>query len=349
MKHLNLSNAMHLLFRHATSIISVGRISSAGRVVWMSLCLPVALAFVAGCIPAEPVPTNPATTPLDQPGQYRIGTYDTAFSNSRGNYNATVYYPATTAGANTSADAAGAPYPIVAVSPGLLSDRTYNKWIGQHLSTHGYIVIIFTVPNSADTSTLQQQDGLVSGLTKLTSENASSTSRIFGLADVGKRVVIGHSLGAMGSLAVAGRNGIDLDAVVALAPAAVSNTALANITAPTQIQGAAEDCITRPAPALTDYNNVGAAFKQAFIITGGNHVGFNDEGSLADVFGELFVDCTGLVDVTDFQQRLSRRFMTAWLEYFVRGRSEYAAYISGAQAQAEVTAGRITDLRTQGL
>jgi hypothetical protein len=262
---------------------------------------------------------------------------------------ATVYYPATIAGANTAVDVSGAPYPIVAVSPGLGSNKEWNKWIGQHLSTHGYIVMIITVPNPFDSSTVQQQNGLVGALDKLTSENSNASSRIYSFADVGKRVVIGHSLGAMGSLSVAGRSGIDLDAVVALAPGAVSNTALANITAPTQIQGASEDCITRPASALTDYDNVGAAFKQAFLITGGNHVGFNDEGSLADIGGDLLIDCDNTVDATDFQQRLSRRFMTAWLDYFVKGQAQNAAYISGAQAQAEVTAGRITDLRTQGL
>jgi len=153
----------------------------------------------------------------------------------------------------------------------------------------------------------------------------------------------------MASLSVAGRDGIDLDAVVALAPGAVSTAALQNIKAPTQIHAASLDCITRPAPALTDYNNVGAAFKQAFVITGANHVGFNDEGSLADIGGDLLIDCDNTVDATDFQQRLSRRFMTAWLDYFVKGDAAVLPYISGTQAQAEVTAGRITDLNTQGL
>lgn len=322
---------------------------SATKILLTGLCLPFALIFVAGCNPPAPTPTEPQQTALDQPGSYKIGTYDTSFSTTHGNNNATVYYPATAAGANTPADASGAPYPIVAVSPGLGSNKEWNKWIGQHLSTHGYIVMIITVPNPFDSSTVQQQDGLVGALDKLTSENSNAGSRINNLADIGKRSIVGHSLGAMGSLSVAGRNGVDLDAVIALAPGAVSTTALSNITAPTQIQSASEDCITRPGPAQTDYDNVGAAFKQIFIITGGNHVGFNDEGSLAETGGDFLIDCDNTIDVTDAQQRLSRRFMTAWLNYFVKGQSQYASYISGAQAQAEVTAGRISDLETQGL
>jgi len=321
---------------------------SALRNMLAGVCLPIALVFVAGCNPPAPIP-EPAQTPLDQPGSYKIGTYDTSFSTTHGNNAATVYYPATAAGANTTPNASGAPYPIVAVSPGLGSNKEWNKWIGQHLSTHGYIVLVLSVPNGFDPSTVQQQDGLVGALDKLTSENGNASSRIYSLADVGKRVVIGHSLGAMGSLAVAGRNGIDLDAVIALAPGAVSTTALNNITAPTQIQSASEDCITRPAAAQTAYNNVGAAFKQIFFVTGGNHVGFNDEGSLAETGGDFLIDCDNTVDVTDVQQRLSRRFMTAWLNYFVKGQAQYATYISGAQAQADVTAGHINDLQTQGL
>jgi len=323
---------------------------SALRNMLAGLCLPIALIFIAGCNPpAPPAPTEPAQTPLDQPGSYKIGTYDTSFSTTHGNNSATVYYPATAAGANTTADASGAPYPIVAVSPGISATKEWNRWIGLHLSTHGYIVLILTVPNTFDSSTIQQQDGLVGALDKLTSENGIASSRIYNIADVGKRAIVGHSLGAMGGLSVAGRTGIDLDAVIALAPGAVDATVLKNITAPTQIQSASEDCITRPAPAKTDYNNVGAAFKQLFNITGGNHVGFNDEGSPAETSGELFIDCANTIEVTDAQQRLSRRFMTAWLNYFVKGQAQYASYISGEQAQAEVTAGRISDLETQGL
>jgi predicted dienelactone hydrolase len=340
MKHYDLSAIVHLFFTRFTVIRSAA---------WTGFYILVASIFFAGCNPVVPTLTNPAATALDEPGAYKIGTYDTSFATADGNDSATVYYPATATGANSSADVTGAPYPIVAVSPGITASKEWNRWIGLHLSTHGYIVVIFTVPNPYDSSTVQQQNGLIGALDKLTSENGNTGSRIYGLADVGKRVIIGHSLGAMASLSIAGRNGIDLDAVVALAPAAVSTTTLANITAPTQIQAASEDCVTQPAPALNDYTNVGAAFKQAFIITGGNHIGFNDVDSPAGQFGDSFVDCSNTVDATDFQQRLSRRFMTAWLEYFVRGRSEYAAYISGAQAQAEVTAGRITDLHTQGL
>jgi predicted dienelactone hydrolase len=316
----------------------------------LSLCMPLVFMFVvAGCNPPATPPTEPEKTALDEPGAYKIGTYDTSFSNSRGNYNATVYYPATVAGANTAADPAGAPYPIVSVSPGLGSNKEWNVWIGKHLSTHGYIVMIFTVPNPLDPSTQLQQDGLLSGLDKLTSENASASSRIFGLADVSKRSVVGHSLGAMGSLSVAGRDGADLDAVVALAPGPVDTAALNNIDAPTQIQGASLDCITYPSAATTAYNNTGAANKQMFIITGGNHVGFNDEGSLAETGGDFLIDCDNTIDVTDAQQRLSRRFMTAWLDYFIKGEASVLPYISGAKAQAEVTAGRISDLHTQGL
>jgi len=316
----------------------------------VGLCLPLLLVAVAGCNPTDPPPpADPSPTALDQPGSYKFSTYDTSFETSHGNNRATVYYPATSEGADTPPNVSGAPYPIVAVSPGLGSTKQWNRWIGEHLSTHGYIVMIITVPNPANSTTVQQQDGLLGALDKLTSENALSSSRIFNLGDASKRSIIGHSLGAMGALAVAGRPEVDLSAVIALAPGPVDADALKAITAPTQIQAAELDCIVRPKPSFTAYDTVGAAFKQVFQITGGNHVGFNDEGSVAEIGGDVLIDCNNTVDVTDFQQRLSRRFMTAWLDYFVKGDASVLPYISGAKAQAEVTAGRITKLSTQGL
>lgn len=41
--------------------------------------------------------------------------------------------------------------------------------------------------------------------------------------------------------------------------------------------------------------------------------------------------------------------MTAWLDYFVKGKTDVLPYVSDAPVQAEVAAGRVTELRTQGL
>lgn len=65
--------------------------------------------------------------------------------------------------------------------------------------------MIITVPNPADSSTVQQQDRLADALDKLTGEHGNASSRIYSLADVSKRVVVGHSPGAMGSLSLAAR------------------------------------------------------------------------------------------------------------------------------------------------
>lgn len=89
------------------------------------------------------------------------------FSNQEGRYSTTVFYPIRTG-----------VHPAVAFSPGLGALAQWYQWIGKHLASHGYIVLIFTVPIPLFADTIQQEAGFVTAFEFLTHENETSSSHI---------------------------------------------------------------------------------------------------------------------------------------------------------------------------
>lgn len=298
--------------------------------------------LATGCRQAEPPPTTPEPTALDEPGPFQMAKYNTALVNDLGRYPSTVYYPAQSTSDGLLPDHSQGPYPAVTFSPGLASNKSFNRWVGMHLATHGYVVLIFTVPNPLLLRTHQQEAGFASGFDKLAAENANPASPLHNLVDLERRAIMGHSLGAMASLRAAAY--MDVDAVVPLAPYTIETEALTAITAPTQIQAATQDCITGPDKAQIDYDNLGAQVKQLVTINGGNHVSFNDANSLAETVGGPLFDCPKVINTMDHHQRLSRRYFTAWLDYFLKGHTEVEGFLFGEPAQQDLLTELLTAL-----
>ncbi|RLU00487.1 MAG: hypothetical protein D9N11_12685 [Ketobacter sp.] len=302
-----------------------------------TICLVFLTLFTTGCDSNnnDPLPIGePEITPADDVGSYSVGHYKVTFTNQHGLYGADIYFPADAEG---NADATDGPYPIMTFSPGLGAVKEFNTWVGEHLSTHGYVVMVFSVPVPFIKYYNQQKDGLITGLRVLQEQGNDTGSPIFGITDASKRIIGGHSMGAMGSL-VAASESAGLSAIVALAPTELSTEELSGINAPTQIQGANEDCITRASGALGSYGNLPQGItKQVLVINGGNHVGFNDQGSIAAIAGQLLVDCTATIAIQDHQQLLSRRYMTAWLDYHVKGQADAYDTLYGGSAEVDRT------------
>lgn len=301
--------------------------------LYIYLAIISSLLMGCGAKNDDPPPIGvPYATAADEPGAFHTGRYKVTFINKHGLYGANIYFPADEQG---NPDQTSGPYPIMAFSPGLGAVKEFNTWVGEHLSTHGYIVMVFSVPIPFVGYYNEQKDGLITGLQVLEDDSNNPMRPIYGIADTSKRIIGGHSLGGMGSLAAASEIP-DLSAVVSLAPTALGAEVLEGISAPTQIQGANKDCVVSPNGALGSYDNLPLGIsKQVLIINGGNHVGFNDEGSLAHIAGELLVDCSATVDIYDHQQRLSRRYMTAWLDFYVKGDTSANTYLYGEQAQQD--------------
>jgi predicted dienelactone hydrolase len=302
------------------------------KIVKPSLIGLLILGLIA-CKTQDPPPLTPSPTQLDEPGTYTLAKLNTRLQNDYGGYPSTVYYPAQ----------GGGPFPAITFSPGLASNKALNRWVGDHLATHGYVVLIFTVPNPLLLRTHQQQAGFELGFDYLEQQNADPASPLYGMVDTETRAIMGHSLGAMASLRAAAT--LDVDAVVPLAPYEIELEYLTAVTAPTQIHAATQDCITPAENALYDYEMLGSQIKQLITINGGNHVSFNDAGSVAEIIGGALFDCNAVIDTFNHHQRLSRRYFTAWLEYLLKGQTQYEPYLFGALAQQDLASELLTELR----
>ena len=293
-------------------------------ICFVLLCFLTLAPFMAGCGPTTP-PLTAKTDPtvLDEPGTFTVATLDTEIINDKGTYPVTIYFPGNGTGQ----------YPAIAFSPGLGANKDMYRWVGNHLASHGYTILMFTVPMPFTTSTSQNEAGFVSAFELLESENNNPDSPLYGHVNVSRRAVMGHSLGGSASFRAAGAMK-DLDAVIALAPAPVNADAdLIAVTPPTQIQTATEDCISGEKLAYSDYGLLSSDTKQIIDINGGNHIGFNDKGSI--IGGDLF-DCKLLIDQVNQQQRLSRRYFTAWLDYYLKDDSAVEPYLFGKYAEQDL-------------
>lgn len=319
----------------------------------LTACCLLLLPAMQGCSPINKTGTPPAVTPeptvLDEPGEFEVNELDGRMQNDFGTYNATLYYPASP----------GA-YPAIAFSPGLGAVKGYYRWVGNHLASHGYTVLLFTVPIPLTASTAQHQAGFVSAFEWLEAENSNPDSPVYGQIDLDQRGIMGHSLG--GAAASRAAQSMDVDAVVALAPGAPGDlvqtirtattpidlkdtiaAGLATITAPTQIQAATQDCITGDLWDAAYYQALTTESRQFVLINGGNHVSFNDAGSLANTAGQSF-DCKAVIDTREHHQRLSRRYFTAWFDYFLKNDAAVAPYIFGSMAEQDLASGLVSAL-----
>jgi len=284
----------------------------------------------------------------DDPGPYHIGYYKVSYNDPvYGRYMATIRYPAKYDGFFAPKDISGAPYPGIVVANGFAGSEWNIKWIPTHLTTYGYVTICFTPPAKLLGDTTQWAYGFVRGIEKLKSHNSLWFSPISGILDTETFGGIGLSMGGAGCIEATGLANSEIDASVALAPASSdsSNAAAQSITVPIQIQVGNNDGMVPPERVLPYYSDLipDALNKEYLSITGGNHIGFIDD------FVARFAEWLGLDDPKGIefeeQRRISSRYFTAWFQYHLRGLDEYFTYIFGEEAQNDLDAGILSDLK----
>jgi len=135
-------------------------------------------------------------------GSYLVGTVQGAYSNRRGTYEVTIYYPALKSGANTQPNKASAPYAAVVFSPGYGSSYTKHTytWIANHLTSRGFIVAIFTAPNTLSIDLGEWSDGISDGITYLQEVSTSGSSIVKGMVDMNRIGAMGHSMGGAAAI-----------------------------------------------------------------------------------------------------------------------------------------------------
>ena len=253
-----------------------------------------------------------------------------------------IYYPQ-----GGCASALDAPYPAIAYAHGFsffgLSDGAGdNSGNGKHLASWGYIVTVPDLPDDAET----RVEEIIRVLDFLAAANEDASSFLYGQVDPERFTVVGHSLGGATALAVAARDA-RIKAVVALDPVYHARTIGGGeypvwdpavegpiITVPTSILGAPADACNSQADFEKIYPLVGSTHKASFVLVDASHCVFADPGnSGCDLL------CGG--DTGPELTQLSQKYMTAWLNYYLREQPDNYDYVYGAGADADIVAGTI--------
>jgi pimeloyl-ACP methyl ester carboxylesterase len=245
------------------------------------------------------------------------------------------------------------PYPLVVINHGFQIAASYYTTSAQHLASWCYLTVLCdfpatTIPPTMHETIAQDISDVVNWL------KIESHPDIQGKVDDSKAALIGHSLGGKTSL-LASLNDpnlvgaiVGLDPVDTIAPSLLPYR-IAELTIPTLLLGetfSGENGLVGQYCAPLDYN-----YQQYFLFAPADlpvmEVTFHHAQHMSWLDDSVCgVACLACVqnDAADHAEvrRLSRRYMTAWLERFLRLRSGVADYLWGPQMEADVASGAVS-------
>lgn len=251
-----------------------------------------------------------------------------------------VYYPATSAGDNTTAlDPASLGlngFPAIAVGHGFVIGAANYDIIAEQLIPFGFIVAL--VNTEAGFAPNHQEFGLDLAFVThaLQQESQNSTSILYNVVNQEKEAIIGHSMGG-GAAWIAAASDPLIDAIVGLAPAETNPSAIAaasSVNCNTLVFSGSDDSVTPPADNHQPiYDGTNAGCKTFVSLTGGSHCGYINAGTLCD-FGEPFGGSLARAD----QQEAYLTLMTAWLRYFLNAECVEVLYTDYVTSHSFVSA-----------
>lgn len=282
---------------------------------------------------------------------YFVGTINSASSHvTWGEYQVTIYYPAISHGVGQPPERRGAPYPAIVFAHGFACTKDDYRWIGNYCALHGYVSILFTTPSRFDPFLAfpQSADGFSASIDYLISQNQENGSLLEGIVDEERIGVMGHSMGAMASLAAAAKDP-RIKAVVSLAPGYFDFLSLTEtyleaaklITAPTQIIMGSEDTICLPSSGRKYYDVIPAE-KEMLIINGAFHdLGIWNAGTEPIWLGAI----PGFDPIKQERYRnITTRYFISWFNYHLYRHYDYEIYIYGEEAWRDLESGLLSDL-----
>ena len=245
----------------------------------------------------------------------------------------TVYYPAIAAGADQVV-APGA-FPTLIFGHGFVMTVSAYTYIGQHYAGKGYIVALPSTEGGISPNHGRFGDDLAFVSTAFQALGTEAAS-IFNGHVAPASALMGHSMG--GGAAMLGASGnSEIQAVVVLAPAETTPSAIAaaaQISVPTLIFAASEDCVTPLAQHTQPmFDATGASCKAFVNILGGGHCYFGDSSPTCSL-GEL--TCGPNLTVSRGEQHQAVLDVAdLWLERFLMGTTE--AYVTLSDTLATST------------
>lgn len=255
-----------------------------------------------------------------------------------------IHYPATVDG--DEAPFAEGSFPVIVIGHGFVMSVDAYAYLWEHFVPLGYIVVLPTTEGDLSPDHAAFGADLAFVAQRMTVENADAGSAFFGHVSAG-RVLAGHSMGGGAALLGAAGNA-QVQAVMVLAPAETDPSAIAaaaQISAPTLVFAADEDCVTPIASNQQPmYEAVSIPCKAMLVALGGGHCYFGDDNFLCS-FGEL--TCGPDLSITRVEQHdIVTDLGTLWLDGHVRNDAGALAAFEDSVAVSARIAGQQTCLST---
>lgn len=230
---------------------------------------------------------------------------------------ARMFYPCA-AGSASNAPIASGVFAASTLSPGFTNSSSAIFWLGQHLASHGFIVLAMA-PDNVWGNNPEWRDAHVDAYNELIEENERTGSPIRGAVNVNEIQIMGYSKGGGGALMAAQQlssQGRTLGAVQALAPYydVWSNDNL--ISAPVAIHGGGSDIIAPTGVHATPmFNGLNGNTKRVLAVYSGlDHL-------------------TWVSSSSSLHPRL-KQYITSWMKVHLNGDAYYQKYLNGASHNA---------------
>ncbi len=254
-----------------------------------------------------------AQADLADPGPYAAGWASVTVTRANGTtFTARLFYPAMTAGQNSTFNATGSPYPAISFGHGFVQTVSQYQSTCSHLATRGYFVIASDSEGGLSPSHANFASDMSRCLTYLEQQNTSASSPYFGRVNVNAFGMSGHSMGGGASVLAAAADS-RVRALANMAPAETNPSAVgaaAGLRIPASfICGSSDTIVATGSNGQLIYNATSAP-KQLPLIAGGYHCGFVD----AD-----FIFCDSGTIARAVQLADTRRLLTAFFDLYLKG------------------------------
>lgn len=276
-----------------------------------------------------------AQTPSDSGYIQFVGNSTVVFTDaSRNNrsISSLVYYPATAEGLNAPV-LSGGKYPVLSFGHGFTLNPNLYVAIYRHLASWGYIVVAPSTETGFFPSHSNFSLDLAFVIKDMKRKNRVTSDFFFNVIDTVKCGVFGHSMGG-GCSVLAGNSDTSITAVASLAAANTNPSSIAAaefIRAPQlYLSGQRDSIASFWTQQLPHYNN-SFPFRQIVNIIGGNHSYFHLVPGLDDL-----VDNPATISRAE-QQRLTRKYVTAFFNVFIKNDQESAEFLYGSSALSDTS------------
>ncbi|MBK7071244.1 MAG: hypothetical protein IPH44_02975 [Myxococcales bacterium] len=261
-------------------------------------------------------------------------------------------------------------FPVVVFHHGFQLAPTQYGSYGTHLASWGYVVVMPQMPGGLiGGPTHRDLAGYVVGILDWLDAQATATSGpLAGRVDAVHVALAGHSMGGKISMLAAASDprpravvGIDpVDAVGSPLPVSatdypsVTPELMGAITAPIAMLGELTNATCSGAlcqacaPAADNFHQYYEHATHAAIeieVMGASHMSFLDDPAC----GFTCSSCPAGTDDPATSRRLTRRYLTAFLNVTLRGLPAYRSYLIGADMAGDVAAGRVRAAAKNGL